>query len=405
VRKAAYLGLYSLRQEVALLTFQEHRRIALCGGCCVLMAALLLNAPALTAVDSLPTRLTDDAFWRLISDFSEESGPYPSENLTSNELYFQHVIPTLKRITKPGGVYLGVGPEQNFTYIAALEPKMAFIIDIRRQNMLEILLYKALFEMAPDRADFVALLFSRKRPAGLDGRSTAATLFDAYGKLRADPDVFKQNLKNIQDVLLQKHGFGLSIDDLSGIEHVYQQFFTLGPDTSYYGNQLPTYRALMTATDTEGLAIPGTARSFLATEDNFRFVRQMHQRNVIVPLVGDFGGPKTIRSVAQFLRDHDAKVEAFYISNVDAYLMPSFSSMPNGGAANFYASAAELPVNATSPFIRACPSADGLPIPRARFVSKLVSIADRIAAFNNGNIKVPTDIGPCTLDPTDLVRH
>ena len=392
-----------------MLTFQEHRRIALCVGCGVLILGLLLSAPALTAIDSLPARLTDDAFWRLISDFSEESGSYPSENLTSNELYFQHVIPALKRITKPGGVYLGVGPEQNFTYIAALEPKMAFIIDIRRQNTLEILMYKALFDMAQDRADFVALLFSRKRPAGLDGRSTATALFDAYVKLRADPDVFQQNLKNIEDVLMQKHGFGLSIADLSGIEHIYRQFFTLGPDTSYYGNQGPlslvTYRALMTATDTEGLTIRGTGRSFLATENNFRFVREMHQRNVIVPLVGDFGGPKTIRSVAQFLRDHDAKVEAFYISNVDAYLMPSFNSTPKDRDANFYASTSELPVNATSLFIRACPSAVGLPIPRNLFVSKLVPIADRIAAFNKGKIKVPTDIGPCSLDPIDQVQH
>ena len=37
-------------------------------------------------------------------------------------LMFREVIPGLKKIAKPGGVYLGVGPEQNLTYIGALRP-------------------------------------------------------------------------------------------------------------------------------------------------------------------------------------------------------------------------------------------------------------------------------------------
>ena len=65
-----------------------------------------------------------------------------------------------------GGVYIGVGPEQNFTYIARLRPSTAFIIDIRRENRSLHLLYKALFEISRDRADFVSRLFSPARPAG-----------------------------------------------------------------------------------------------------------------------------------------------------------------------------------------------------------------------------------------------
>ncbi len=77
------------------------------------------------------------------------------------------MIPDLLERVKPGGVYLGVAPEVNFSYITAIKPRMAFIIDIRRGNLHEHLLYKALFEMASDRADFLSRLFSRKRPAGL----------------------------------------------------------------------------------------------------------------------------------------------------------------------------------------------------------------------------------------------
>src|SRR5215216_5998993 len=93
---------------------------------------------------------------------------------------FLYPIPELKRATRPGGVYLGVGPEQNFTYIAALQPKMAVLFDIRRQMMVHHLMYKALFEMSSDRADFLSKLFSRARPAGLDSSTIGFKLFEAY---------------------------------------------------------------------------------------------------------------------------------------------------------------------------------------------------------------------------------
>src|ERR1051325_11123626 len=130
-----------------------------------LLGLVLVAAPAFRAVDTLPRTLTDDAFRQMISDFSEEGGYFRFEYM-SNEREFQYVIPRLKETTKPGGADLGVGPEQNFTYIAATQPKMAFIFDIRRANMLEHLMYKVIFEMSVNRPDFVSKLFSRKTPAG-----------------------------------------------------------------------------------------------------------------------------------------------------------------------------------------------------------------------------------------------
>src|SRR4051812_43657075 len=99
----------------------------------------------------LPGRLTDREFWRLSTEWSEPNGYFRSENLTSNELLFQHVIGDLVRRTRFGDVYLGVGPEQNYTYIAAVRPSMAVIFDIRRANLELQLMYKALFELAADR--------------------------------------------------------------------------------------------------------------------------------------------------------------------------------------------------------------------------------------------------------------
>src|SRR6266853_6990019 len=137
------------------------RRIALTALC-----ALFIVSPNLQSADTIPRELTDDAYWRLVNSLSEDGG-YFRFQFMSNEREFPSVIPELKKSIKPGGVYLGVGPEQNFTYIAATQPKIAFIFDIRRQNMLEHLIYKAAFETSANRAEFLARLFSRKSPAGL----------------------------------------------------------------------------------------------------------------------------------------------------------------------------------------------------------------------------------------------
>ncbi len=117
---------------------------------------------------SLPDKLSDRDYWSLVTEFSEPDGEFRSDNLLSNEIFLQAVIPDLIRVAKPSRVYLGVGPEQNFTYIAALKPKMAFIVDVRRGNLQLHLMYKALFELSSDRADFIFRLFSRKRPEGLE---------------------------------------------------------------------------------------------------------------------------------------------------------------------------------------------------------------------------------------------
>jgi hypothetical protein len=157
-------------------------------------------------------------------------------------------------------VYLGVGPEQNFTYIAAVKPAIAFIVDIRRGNLDLHLMYKALFELSEDRADFVSRLFSRKRPAGLRADSTAAQIFAAFAPVEPSEDLFQRNLREIQRQLTSRHAFGLTLDDLESVEHVYGAFYEYGPAIQYSSNEglgsayQPTYADLMLATDTTGRA-------------------------------------------------------------------------------------------------------------------------------------------------------
>ena len=135
--------------------------------------AALASTPAVARAQDVPSKLSDSTFWKMVTEFSEPGGSFRSDNFVSNETMFQWVIPELLRTTKPGGVYLGVGPDQNFTYIVALKPKISFIFDIRRQNMLTHLMYKAVFEQSTDRADFLSRLFSRPRPPKADTAMTA----------------------------------------------------------------------------------------------------------------------------------------------------------------------------------------------------------------------------------------
>ena len=181
----------------------------------------------------LPPRLSDQDFWQLVTELSEPNGFFNSDNLVSNEDHYQDVIPELVRLVKPGGVYVGVGPDQNFTYIAALEPRMAFIPDVRRGNLLEQLLYKAVVELSPDRAAFVSRLFSKPRPAGLRRDASVDEIFAAYAAIGTREDLFRQNLRAVKDLLTRRHGFRLSPDDTAQLEDIYMAFFWDGPALRY----------------------------------------------------------------------------------------------------------------------------------------------------------------------------
>ena len=175
-------------------------------------------APAFVAArQGLPEQLTDQEFWRLSEQFSEPNGSFRSDNLVSNELAFPSIIPGILARVKPGGVYMGVGPEQNFHYITAIRPKMAFITDVRRGNLHLHLMYKALFELSADRAEFVSRLLTKKRSANLGAKSTAAELMNTYWDLTtSDEAAYKANLQAIDDQLVKRHGLPLSKDDLDG---------------------------------------------------------------------------------------------------------------------------------------------------------------------------------------------
>jgi hypothetical protein len=306
------------------------------------------------SADKLPASLTDREFWALSEKISEPDGYFRSnsgstDNLLSNENMVSTVAGALAQRVKPSGVYLGVGPEQNFTYIAAIRPRIAFITDIRRGNLHLHLLYKALFETSADRADFVGRLFSRSRPAGLTVRSTASEILNAY--LQAAPlseAGYQANLKTVRDLLTKTRAIPLGTDDLNGIDYVYRNFYKYGPAINYTSSingragSAGSYAMIVSAIDLS----TRTERTFLASEENFGIVKALENRNLIVPIVGDFAGPKALRAVGTYLKEHDAIVTAFYVSNVEMYLER------NGVWSTFCANVAALPLDAESTFIR-----------------------------------------------------
>jgi hypothetical protein len=265
---------------------------------------------------------------------------------------FAQSVPQLATAVSPGGVYLGVGPEQNFTFLAAMRARIGFIIDIRRDNLLLHLLYKALFHQAENRCEFVSLLFSRS-VACPASEATARELMDAVSATGPpDDDTFRRRVEELEATLRGPLGLPLGGEDWLTIEKIYAEFRRHGPDIGYATTLVgrpvgeATYSNLMAQTDAAGREL-----GFLAAEADYRYVRDLQQRNLVVPVVGNFAGRKAIRAVAAWLAERDAVVSAFYVSNVEDYLGLEFIPA-NGTWRAFCANVATLPMTTSSIFIR-----------------------------------------------------
>ena len=384
----------------------------------LLVAALVVvgAAPSPAAAQLVPARLADSTFWRLMREYSEPGGTFRSENFVSNETSLQWVIPELVRRIPPGGVYLGVAPDQNFTYIAALRPSIAFIVDIRHQNAMQHLMYKALIETSATRAEFLARLFARAPITGVDTASSAGQLFEALAKQPADSARYRDNLRMITDRLARVHGFALSDTERVSLGCVYGAFFTQGPELTYnyssecrnpgpsgygmanrgggtlwnggprMGFLMPTYQAMMTETDSAGINW-----SYLGSERQFRVLKEMQERNLIVPLTGNFAGEKTLRAVGQWATAHRMRVTTFYVSNVEQYLFQQGDE-----ARRFYENVATFSIDSTSTFVRSFAGGRFLGAdtgfvfrpqsPAGRSLQLVSSIQDTLRAFEEGRL-------------------
>ena len=306
--------------------------------------------PAQAAVAShLPARLADSEFWALAADLSEVGGTFRSDNLLSNESRLQFVIPDLIRNATRGGAYVGVGPEQNFTYIAALQPSIAFIVDIRRGNLQLHLMYKALFELSTDRAGFVSRLFSRPRPDTLGSGATPSDIFDAYSGIPSSEALYESTLHAIEHQLVAVHGFPLSSDDLQGIGSIYHAFYVFGPGINYSSTETATPTSATGPRTRISWSRPirqETRAAFWPAKNPSRSSRRCRPGTLSCPSSATLRAQR-LSGVGAYLRRHDATVSAFYVSNVEQYLRLERVW------GSFCGNAARLPIDEASTFIRA----------------------------------------------------
>ncbi len=186
----------------------------------LLIALCFTNAVAQTVAQrqaATPTSLSNAEFWSIISRFSEPGGNFPSDNYTSNELMIGQVASDIIARGKTGGAYLGVGPEQNFTYIAALRPEIVFIVDIRRQAVMQHLMYKAIFEMSANRSEFIARLFSKSVQTMTPQDTSIRDIWSKYIAVPTDSVLYAMNIAAIHDHLVRVRGFPLLSADSASI--------------------------------------------------------------------------------------------------------------------------------------------------------------------------------------------
>jgi hypothetical protein len=345
-----------------------------------MVLAILLGASIIPWSQQQPraaadVQVSNDQFHRYINDWSEPEGFFDSDNFISNETSYLHVIGDLEQRVKPGGVYLGVGPDQNFSYIVHTRPALAIITDIRRQNMLQHLLFKALFAMAPNRLEYLALLFSKATPAVKPG----AGFEELLATVRVSPfkeELFQKNFAAVKNVLVEKYDLNLTTDDLSKIEYVYRTFSREGLDLRFStigranAFQYPSFEEILLETDRQG-----RQQNYLSSEELFQWLKKFEGENRLIPIVGDFAGSRAFRTVAAFLKENSLQVSTFYTSNVEFYLFgqPSWRRY----LANLHA----LPLSSDSVFIRSYFPTFGRPHPLNVFGHRPTSMVQPMLPF------------------------
>jgi hypothetical protein len=258
-----------------------------------------------------------------IAALSEADGYFDTDNLISNEQSYLSVLADIERAALRGGAYVGVGPDQNFSYIAAARPNVAFIIDVRRDNLLLHLLFKALFSMSRTRVEYLSLLCGRPVPAEVEAwRGKSIEALAGYVDAAAVADgAATDALRARVTTKVRSFGVALSESDLRTLDRFHRRFIGAGlglrfqslgrPPQGYY----PTFRQLLLEVDGAG-----RQRNYLASEEAFQFVKSLQARDLVIPIVGDLSGATAMVTLGRWLREHDERLSILYASNVEFYL-------------------------------------------------------------------------------------
>jgi len=280
----------------------------------------LTAAPKATAKNEAASNqlMGDKELGELVGRLSERTGDFPSDNFVSNETSYLDVVWALAKPSLHGRAYMGVGPEQNLTYIARMKPSMAYIVDIRRQNMLELMIIRACMETESTRAGFLGCLMSRTVGQGLPEGASVQQLVDRIESSQASKESLAAGTKaTIQ--LMERLGTKASKADEASIGTVRKAFYDKGLSLAYSmegsARVYPTLGAILTSSSPQN-----DGGGFLATTEQYAWLRQFVLENRLVPVVGDFGSPLALGRVAEDMKGRGVKLGVFYTSNVEQYL-------------------------------------------------------------------------------------
>lgn len=316
----------------------RHARIVLA----ITVLSLLISASWARESEAPPLKASQ--FASIIQQLSEEGGHFWNDNYVSNEASYLHPLKKMRELGIHGGIYLGVGPDQNLTYIAKLHPRYAFILDIRRQNLLEHLLFKALSHFARDRREYLSLLLSRPVARGkLTGDDyTVEDMVRYFQQVNPDANLYGRTQSRIHTFLTDACRLGLSDQDWNALDKIHMAFFYRGLSIKYDYLPVSTFGEFLREKD-----LDGKMQNFLNSTEDFRYLKRLQEENRIIPVIGDFAGPRALRELGRFLKKRGEKVTVFYTSNVEQYLVR------NRVWPQFLKNVNELPLDDHAVFIRA----------------------------------------------------
>jgi hypothetical protein len=352
------------------------------------LAAALAVAATVWLVPAGRPAAQGASFAQQIAALSEPGGYFDTDNLITNESSYLQVLPELRRRAISGGVYIGVGPDQNFTYIAEVRPSLAFIVDIRRDNLLLHLLFKSLFQLSHTRIEYLAMLFGRPVPAdGEAWRGAPITRLVEY--IDRTPPAAVDELRARIDRTIAGFGVPITVDDRRTIERFHRGFIDAGLSLRFQSagqsprTYYPTYRDLLLDKDSSG-----RQANVLAAEDAFQFVRSLESRDLVIPVVGDLAGPSALAAVGRLIAARHERLSAFYTSNVEFYLFRG------GTFPRFVSNLAAIPRGERAVIIRSIFNRyafEGMR-PNDDSASQLHRVDDLLAASTSGRIRGYADL-------------
>ena len=347
--------------------------------------------------------LSDTEFTELTVQLSEPGGNFDSDNWVSNETAYLHVLDRLRKEIPPGRVYVGVGPEQNFSYIAALKPSLAFTIDIRPENQLQHLFYKALFEISETPQEWLANLTGRRLPD--EARNLAfADWIAQLEKLPRDPAVVQ---KVRQEVARRLPNYGLrnQPEDWTTLLKMHEVFCQNALDIRFTfirfspGTVHANFKEILLGKD-----LNGEYANFLAKPESYRMIRQMEKENRIIPLVGDFGGTHALARVSREMRRRNLLLGVFYLSNVEDYLM--MRGLPDDPMEQFVFNLEGLPHDSRSLLVRThrCDMQRAQPYTHGDhlFVPRVQRLGLFVWRYQSGQLRIYSDAVQADMLPLEI---